>query len=113
MQRNFLTITATLCGAAIASTLDQNTTHGLGSDAEEVRTVAWMHSVVVDEAQIRLVYQGSGLKTVTGSLPLHLAMGQSPKFLVDQRDHTVQRCFVAVAPTDEQVGNVLCRNSHS
>jgi hypothetical protein len=89
------------------STLYQNTAHGLSGDGEKVRPVARLHTRVIHQAKIRFIDQGRSLQCVAGALTAHLAVGQSPQFLIDKGNHTVGRRFVAVAPVEEQARNVL------
>jgi hypothetical protein len=53
--------TAALGGAAPAGVLNQNLTHQLRRNGEEVFTVFELSRLLVTEAEIRLVDQGSAL----------------------------------------------------
>src|SRR5262245_42090804 len=70
-----------------AGGLDQDAAHGFGRGREEVAAV--VPAVPVrrpDEAQVRLVNQGSGLKGVVGVLPGQSRGGELPQLGVEERE---------------------------
>jgi len=67
---------------------------------EEVCPVLPFHSLDVDQPQVRLVDERSGLKTVTGSLTPHMGSGNPVQLVVHERNQLVQGHLVALSRPD-------------
>jgi hypothetical protein len=69
----------------MASVLDQDATHGLGSRSEEMSAILPSGVPLPYEPQIRLVDQGGRLERLPGPLLRHPQSDQLAQLLVDQR----------------------------
>ena len=72
-----------------------------------MRTVLPADLLRVDQPQVCLVHQRRGLKAVTGALSSHEVPGDFVEFTVHERHQTPESVFVALAPGDQQRGDLL------
>jgi hypothetical protein len=91
-------------GTAAACVVDQNTAHHLGSDSEEVRSIL-PTDILIDEAEVRFVYQRGALQCVARALLHQVASGQTPKLVINQGKQVFQRLLVALCPSNQKLRN--------
>ena len=72
-----------------------------------MRTIRPVHILLINQADVGFVYQGSGLECVIFSFPAHVTAGQAVEFVVDQRVQLVQSGLVPIAPFSEQFSNLM------
>ena len=106
-QRDLLRATAAFCISMTTRVVDQNASHDLRRDREEMRTIGPVHVSLIDETDVSFVNQGGGLKCVTFSLAAHVAAREPVQFFVDQRIQLVECGLVSVAPLSEQLGDLM------
>jgi len=82
--------------------IDQNLTHQVSRDAEELCAAVALYAVLIHEPQVGFVYQGRGLESVAGALAPEMGGGHAPELAVDEGHQPVQRGFIATAPGLEQ-----------
>jgi hypothetical protein len=75
--------------------------------AEEVRAVLPPDMLLVNETQVRFVYQGGTLQGVVRPFAPQIPRGQPAQFSVNERCQPVERLLIAIAPADQQFGNAL------
>jgi len=92
---------ASLCVSVSPCVVDQDAAHDLRRDREEVRAIRPVHILLINHADVGLIYQGSGLKRVAFSLPAHVTTGEAVELVVDQRIQLVQGGLVPFAPLSE------------
>jgi hypothetical protein len=86
--------------------VDENPSHQLRGDGEEVRPVLPLHAALIDELQIRLVHQRRRLERMVGSLARKVPFGQRLQLPVDHRHHLVEGFRAAVAALLEKLREV-------
>jgi hypothetical protein len=69
--------TAPLCVPATARAIYQNAPHQLSSKREEMAAVLPMHVFLIDQPEICLMDQSSGLQGIPRILTSHVVMGQA------------------------------------
>ena len=80
-----------------ACEVDEDATHDLCRNAEEMRAVLPLHLLPVDQAEIGLVDESGRLQYVPGTLAGHVGGGQPVELPFYERRQRVQRLVVAVA----------------
>jgi len=60
-----------------------------------------------DELDVGLINQGGRLQTMASSLSAHVVAGQAAQFRIDERYQFIERFFVAIAPFNQQVRDLL------
>jgi hypothetical protein len=87
---------------AAARVIDQNPSHDLRSDAEEMCPVLPIDVTLVDDAQIYLVHERSRLQGVADSLPSKLTPGNATELRIDEWEQLIERTAVAATPVTEK-----------
>jgi len=100
---------ASLGIAVAARMIDQNATHHLRGESDEVQRVAPLHPALIDQSHEGFVNERRGLEGMTGTLVTQIACGKPVEFLVNERCELVERGLIAVAPLDQQPRDVACR----
>ena len=101
LERDLLRAAASLCVSMSPRVIDQDASHDLGGDCEEVRAIRPVHILLIDQSDVSFVYQGSRLKGVVFSLAAHVTAGEAVELVVDQRVQLVQSGLVPFAPLGE------------
>ena len=96
-----------LCVRVSSGVIDQDASHDLRRDREEVRAIGPLHVFLIDETNVSFVYERGGLKSVAFSLPAHVAAGEPVQFVVDQRIQLVESGLVPIAPFGEQFSDLM------
>jgi hypothetical protein len=86
--------------------VDEDAAHALRAEREEVRAVLPGDLPDLHEPQVRLVDEGGGLECVPGRLTPHPGVGERAELAVDERHQPLERDVVAVAPREEQSGEI-------
>ena len=64
------------------------------------------HLSLVNQSEVNLIRERGGLQRVAATLLPHVAVGQMAQLRVDQRDQLFERRLIALAPVDQQLGDV-------
>ena len=89
-----------------ACMVNENATHGLRGNAEELRAIAPLDTTLIDETQIRFVHECGGLKRVFAGLSAHGARGLPVQLRINRRQELFAGGCVATAPREEEPGDV-------
>src|SRR6476660_2669907 len=89
--------------------VDQDPSHHFRGEAEELRAVLPVNVFLIDQPEVSLVDQGGRLQRVIGKLLTQAINRDSPQFLVNERQHLVERGLVAIAPVDKKLSNTCGR----
>ena len=89
-----------------AGVIHEDTANHLRRDAIEVGTVAPVDVPLIDQAQERFMDQRRALQRVIGALPAQMRARQTAQFAIDKGHQFVERALVAVAPVDQQRGQL-------
>ena len=87
--------------------IHQNLTHQSGGDSEKVRSIVRVKRALIHQPQVRLIDQRSALQCVFRTLPLEMIASDLAKFLVDQRNQTLEGGLIARLPARKQFGDRL------
>ena len=80
-----------------AGGLDEDTAHGRGGGGEEMTaTVPVLVGVFLHQPQVSLMNQGRRLKCLSGLFVTEMLRGQSPQFVVHQRQQSAGGEWVAL-----------------
>lgn len=83
---------AALGSLAAAGVLDQDLSHGPGSDREKVGAVGPRYLGRTHQSQVGLVYKGGRLEGMVGAFAPHIVTGKSTQIVVDKWQQCVD-CF--------------------
>jgi hypothetical protein len=86
-----LEIAATLFAEACTRVVDEDATHRLRGDCEEVSAPTPFDSRLIDEPKVSLVDERGGLQGLTRALLPQIGSGQATKLLVDARKEVRRR----------------------
>ena len=78
--------------------VNQDLAHRSGRHGKKVRPVRKAWFALVRQTQISLVDQRRRLQRVIGTLPLHIMMSETSKFLINERGQLLERSIVPMAP---------------
>jgi hypothetical protein len=84
-------------------TVDQDATHGLGRDREEVRSVIPLDAGLVNELEKCLVNQGVSVERMVNPLSAELSMGHAPETFVDRLEEALAGQEIPGPPGEELV----------
>ena len=87
--------------------VQQDAAHDLGGDAEEVGTILPAGAALIDELQVGLVDEGSGLQGMAGALAAELGAGDPFELLVDERRQLIHHRSIAAGKLGQQLRNLL------
>jgi hypothetical protein len=94
---------ATFLPVAGAGRLDENPSHYLRRQREEVGPVPPFDAIDIDQSQVCLVHQRRRLERMILSLPSHVTAGQAVELTVQQRNHSLASRLVPLAPCSEKL----------
>ena len=95
-----------LAGRMRARMVDENPSHRLGRDPEEVGPVLPFHRPLVDELEEGLVDERRRLQGVVRALLSHVAGRELPQLAMDLRHQPVERLLLAIAPLLQEPGDL-------
>ena len=104
---------ASLLSSPGAGVVDQDPTHGLGSDREEVVAIPGADLASAREAHIGLVHECSRAEGVIGPLVTELRSGEGAQFLIYHGKQSVERVGVALSKTAQPFGHPVSGRSQS
>lgn len=107
LERDLLRAAASLRVSVSPRVIDQNASHDLRRDREEVRAIRPVHILLINQPDIGFIYQGSSLKCVVFSLAAHVTAGEAMELVVHQRVQLVQSGLVPFTPLSEQFSNLM------
>ena len=110
IKRNLNSTAAAFVTCVSASVIDQDVTHYLGGDREEVCAVLPFKSLLAGKFQIGFVDERGRLQGVTGTFVTHLALRDAAQLSVDEWQELYERRPIAFAPIGEQLGDFLRRH---
>ena len=90
--------------------IDQNVSHHLGADGEEVSAILPWQSLLTDELEVRLIHERGCLQRVAGAFVVHLALSDTPEFRVYEWKEFIERGAVAFTPIGKQLSDFLRRH---
>jgi hypothetical protein len=101
-------VVAAVFEAALApGVLDENAAHGLGRGGKEgAAAVPVRRRPIVDQAQIRFMYQGGGLKRLAGALLGQSLSGQLAQLVINQRQQLCRSLGIALFDGTKDVGDL-------
>lgn len=68
-----------------ARVVHQNASHQLRRDAEELRSITPVGSLLIENFQIQLVYESGGLQCVLAPFATKIIDGEPVQFVIDER----------------------------
>jgi hypothetical protein len=80
--------------------------HRLGRDRKKMSPILPLHALAIYQAHVYLVNQGGRLEGVVGPFASHIAMGQAPKFFVNDWGQLVKRVLISIAPGAEKTADL-------
>jgi hypothetical protein len=86
--------------------IHQYAPHHVRCDTEKLGAIVPVGITLIDKAEVRLVNQRRGLKSMTVSLAAHRMSRDTAQLIVHERDELVGRSRVALTPRREQRGDV-------
>ena len=95
-------MTAPLCGHPPSRTVEQNMAHDLRRHSEEMGSVLPVHVSDIDELEIGLMDEGSGLESLARTLILQMARSDAAQGVVDVRRQTLQCALITIGPRTKQ-----------
>jgi hypothetical protein len=90
-ERNLNVTGRALFPISIAGVVQQNPSHDLCCDRKEVGTVLPPSLLLIDQPQVRLIYESSSLEGVIRILPAHVTMGKAMQFVFNDRKEPIER----------------------
>lgn len=87
--------------AALPCMLDQNASHQLCCDREEMRPVLPVNLACAEKTEESLVGKGGGLERMSRSLAAKLIASQATKLRINDGNQLVERLVVAFLPSYE------------
>src|SRR6266545_6678871 len=85
--------------------VDQNPSHHPRAYRKEMRPIGPIEIPGIDQPQIRLVHERSGLQAVSGALVPHVAARHPVQLLVDEWRQAIEGRRISAAPGLQQTGN--------
>src|SRR4051794_8685994 len=89
--------------------IDQNLSHELRGHGKKMRPVLPLRKLLVSQANVGLMHQGSALKRMSGTLVAQVALRDALQFVVNQRNERVQSLAVAATPPAQQLSHLSGR----
>ena len=110
-QRDALALAAALARVVALSMMNKNPPHGLRRDRVEVCPSLPLHTVLVDEFEIRFVHQRGRLECVIAALALQEMPCERAQFLIHQRQQLLNRRAMSLLHGGEDSRDLLlgCR----
>src|SRR5262249_37921269 len=100
--------TAAALGAALAArVIDENATHELRSEPDELRAALPADVTLADQTHVRLVHERGALERVVGALAAQLPLREPAQLAVNQWHELGERALVPRGPGDQQFGHAL------
>ena len=88
--------------AVTTGVIDEDASHRLRRDAEEVCPILPVHLTLIDQSQVDLMHQGRRLQRVVHAFAAKLAGGYAAELIVDERQQLLERGRVASTPVSQQ-----------
>ena len=95
-----------------AGVIYEDASHQLGGNGKEMSSILPLHLANINQAQVSLIHESSGLQAVAVPLALHVPAGEAAKFAVNNRCELIESRGVAGAPGLEQGADVTGSRSH-
>ena len=82
--------------------IDEDLSHQMRCDAEEMRPALPVGHVLGDEAHVRLVHERSRLQRHRRALVAEVVRGEAAQLVVDNRNQRLDRAWIAVLDIEEE-----------
>ena len=102
VDEDLLLLAAPALRDASSGVIDQDETHDLSGDGEEVIAALPVDAVLAYQPHKGFVDQGRRLERVARSFARHVTAGEPLQVIVDKREERIKGLAVAVAPGGEQ-----------
>ena len=89
--------------------VDQNVTHELRRNTEKVSAVLPLRLLLTDETKVGFVNQCRALQCVVGAFPPKVTSRQAAQFVVNQRNQSLSRTLISLAPIQEKLADPFGR----
>ena len=90
-----------------AGVIDEDLAHQLRRHRKKVRPVLQRQPVHIHQSQVDLMHERRRLKGVPGLFTLEMAARHAAQLVIHERDQTVERLGVALAPGQEQSSYIV------
>jgi hypothetical protein len=107
VERDLPRAAAALRISVASRVVDEDASHYLSRDGEEVRAVGPLNVSLIDEPDVSFVDQSRGLQSVTFALTAHVAARKAMEFVVDKRIQLIERGLVSFTPRGEELGYLM------
>ncbi len=87
----------------------ENPPHHLSGDAKELGAAFLGDSCLTHEAQEDFAHQSGRLERVASALAAQVLAREAAQLAIDERDELLERFLAALAPLDEEFGDVGLR----
>jgi hypothetical protein len=101
-------IASSLCGAMPACVIDQNSAHHLSRDGAEMWPVLPARVALVDELEIRFVYERGRFERMARPLALQIRSGERTELAVHHRHEFVGGVTISVTQTEKTLRCMMC-----
>lgn len=83
--------------------IDQDLSHQVRGQGDEVAAVADLQSTLIQQPQVRLMDECGGLQRVVGTFPPQMATRDATQLLVHEGQKTMQRVIVSGTPQPKEL----------
>ena len=112
IERDLLSIAEPLGAFTRPGAIDEDAPHHLRRDRQELGAVLPRRATLIDETQIRLVYERGRLKGVALSFLTQVRGRAVPQLLVDECHNALARGQISVPPRLEEFRDVVWGGAH-
>ena len=102
-----MAVAAAFEAVGVAGVVDEDSSHGLGGDSEEVGPAVELGLRLVDELEVGLVDEGGGLEGVPRVFAAEEGACQGAELVVDQGEKNINRTGIPVGKAFEESGDLL------
>src|SRR5207253_11147176 len=106
-EGNLLRTSTTLLISLRAREIDEDAAHQPRRHGEEMCAVLPVDLADIDQTDVRLVDERGRLQRMSGSFVSHVPPGDAAQLVMDERNQLLQCGLIAVAPVDQQPGDLV------
>src|SRR5215813_4308180 len=92
--------------------INQDSAHQLGCNSEKMSALLPLHPFLIDESNVGLIYQCSGLERMSHPLSPQIARCLTSQLVINDGHELIQCLFVAIAPSQQQLRYIWLRIRH-
>ena len=89
--------------------IDQNASHQLGRNREKMGAILPLHVLVIHQAHVGFVDQGTRLQAMSRPLTSHVASRQAVEFVINDGSQAVESSAISITPGPEKLGHLATR----